>query len=68
MRLSGHYGILIFNIRRKEMINDENQKLIMKQLDSILYEFKIITSNMIILKDFFEHLIESYKKEEYPQQ
>jgi hypothetical protein len=47
------------------MINDENHKLIMKQLDSILYDFTVITSNMILLKDFFELLIESYKKEEY---
>lgn len=36
------------------MINDEQEKIILKQLSAINKEFKFLTSHMIILKDYHE--------------
>lgn len=47
------------------MISDEKEKLVLKQLDAINADFKILTSHMIILKDYFDQLVDTYKKGEY---
>lgn len=47
------------------MIDDNNEKHIIEQLGAISNEFNYITANMIILKDYFEKLVESYKNGEY---
>jgi len=44
------------------MIDENNEKHIIEQLEAISNEFKYLTSNMIILKDYFEQLIDTYKK------
>lgn len=49
------------------MIDDNNEKCIIEQLEAINHEFKYIAGNMIILKDYFEKLIESYKKGSYSE-
>ncbi len=49
------------------MIDDNNEKHIIEQLEAISNEFKYVTSNMIILKDYFEKLIESYKNGNYSE-
>jgi len=48
-----------------KMINDEKEKLIHKQLDAINMDFKVLTSHMIILKDYFDQLVDAYKNGEY---
>lgn len=47
------------------MIDDNNEKHMIEQLEAINNEFKYITSNMIILKDYFGQLVESYKEGKY---
>jgi hypothetical protein len=36
-----------------------------KQLEGIRKEFRYIAANMVILKNYFEQLIESYKEGNY---
>lgn len=47
------------------MTDDNNKMHVIEQLEAINNEFMYVTSNMIILKDYFEQLVESYKKDKY---
>lgn len=49
------------------MIDDLNEKHIIEQLGAISNEFKHLTANMVILKDYFEQLVESYKEGKYSE-
>lgn len=47
------------------MIKNKKEKLIIKQFEAICSEFNYIVSDMVTLKDYFEKLIEYYKKGNY---
>lgn len=47
------------------MIPDKEEKLIIKQLEAVNDEFRIVCANMTILKNYFETLVESYKDKKY---
>ena len=45
------------------MIDKENQKYLFERLETIVNEFGYVIDNMIMLKEHFEILINSYKDE-----